>query len=240
MIAADAVGCAVVTSARRHMLFLVLVLGWAPSVPAQQYVWSVPSADVALKGRTLLELYTYWGPTRPYSFYLGPRVIQGVGGGVELGANVSSNVAPDFDARAELALKWQPWSNERWATTLGTTAYLPLRALPYDYGQFGWGHVTRSFANGTRFSAGACVFSEGVVAEGAWRGGAMLAWEQPLSRRLTLGVDWISGRHDAGYATAGLYYEVGSGRYVSAGYAVGNKGASDGNHYLVVAVTVEF
>jgi hypothetical protein len=216
-----------------------LALWLAPWAWPQQYVWSVPSADVASKGSTLLELYSYWGPASPRSLYLGPRWIQGVGGRVEVGANLSSNVTPEFDARAELAAKWQPWQAGDWAATVGTTAYLALHGLPYDYGQLGWGHVTRSFASGARLSAGACLFSPGVAAEAAWRGGAMLAWEQPLGRRLTLGVDWISGRHDAGYLSAGLYYELRTGRYLSAGYAIGNQGAAQGNHYLVVAITAE-
>lgn len=223
----------------RCALVASLLLCLAPWARAQQYVWSVPSADVAAKGSTLLELYAYWGPAHPRSLYFGPRWIQGVGGGVEVGANLSANLTPESDARAELALKWQPWQAHGWAATAGTTAYLPLHGLSYDLGQLAWGHLTRSFASGARLSAGACLFSPGVVAEAAWRGGAMLAWEQPLGRRLTLGVDWISGSHDAGYLTAGLYYELRAGRYLSAGHAIGNHGARDGNHYLVLAITAE-
>jgi len=224
---------------RRGLLVVSLVLCLAPRARAQQYVWSVPSVDVAARGSKLLELYSYWGPADPQSLYLGPRFIQGLGGEVELGANLSSNVTPMFDARGELALKWQPWKSSAWAATIGTTAYVPLHGLDYDYGQLVWGHVTRTWGAGGRFSAGACAFSRGVVAADAARGGAMLAVEQPLGRRFTLGADWISGRHDAGYVTIGLYYELRAGRYLSAGYAIGNSGVRQGNHYLVVAITSE-
>ena len=49
---------------------------------------------------------------------------------------------------------------------------------------------------GGRVSGGGYAYSRDVVAPSA-RGGAQLAYEQRLGRRLTLGADWVSGRHAA-------------------------------------------
>src|SRR5215470_13720566 len=72
-------------------VILALALSVLPaSAAAQQYVWSVPSLDVMDKGKVLLEMYTYLGPAEPQSVYLGPRMVVGLGGRVELGFNVSA------------------------------------------------------------------------------------------------------------------------------------------------------
>lgn len=224
---------------RRLLVFVLLVV---PSAPAagQQYVWSVPSSDVLNKGGILLETYAYLGPSHPRSLYLGPRLVAGVGGHVELGLNVSSNVQPTSDARVELAVKWKPWTSagDRWDLVAGTHGYVPVYHRDYTFGSYSYAQLGRSFAGGARLSAGGYVYSAKVVDSSA-RGGAQIAYEQPLGRRLTLGADWVTGRHAAGYSTLGLYFEVTPKLYVSAGYAFGNAGVADGNHYLVLALSWE-
>jgi hypothetical protein len=213
-----------------------------PCAPAsgQQYVWSVPSGDVLEKGGILLETYAYLGPSHPRSLYLGPRLVAGVGGHVELGLNVSSNVRPTSDARLELAVKWKPWTSagKAWDFLAGTHGYLPVYHRDFTLGSYSYAQLGRSFAGGARLSAGTYVYSARVVASSA-RGGAQIAYEQPLGRRLTLGADWVTGRHAGGYSTLGLYLEVTPKLYVSAGYAFGNAGVTDGNHYLILALSWE-
>jgi hypothetical protein len=220
----------------------VFVLLLLPSAPAagQQYVWSVPSSDVLEKGGILLETYAYLGPSHPRSLYLGPRLVAGVGGDVELGLNVSNNVRPTSDSRVELAVKWKAWKSggERWDLLAGSHGYLPVYHREYTLGGLSYAQLGRSFAGGARLSAGAYVYSPKVVASSA-RAGAQIAYEQPLGRRFTLGADWVTGRHAAGYSTLGLYFEVTPKLYISGGYAFGNTGVADGNHYLVLALSWE-
>jgi hypothetical protein len=220
----------------------VFVLLLLPSAPAagQQYVWSVPSSDVLEKGGILLETYAYLGPSHPRSLYLGPRLVAGVGGDVELGLNVSNNVRPTSDSRVELAVKWKAWKSggERWDLLAGSHGYLPVYHREYTLGGYSYAQLGRSFAGGARLSAGAYVYSPKVVASSA-RAGAQIAYEQPLGRRFTLGADWVTGRHAAGYSTLGLYFEVTPKLYISGGYAFGNTGVADGNHYLVLALSWE-
>src|SRR6266851_9829292 len=121
---------------RRVILaFVLLCLPGAPAA-AQQYVWSVPSLDVMDKGKVLLELYTYLGPTHPRSVYLGPRIVAGLGGHVEVGVNVSNNVRPTSDSRVELALKWKPWTSAAgaWQLQVGAHGYLPVYYATYTLG----------------------------------------------------------------------------------------------------------
>jgi hypothetical protein len=221
------------------MLFVVLLMPAAPAA-GQQYVWSVPSGDVMEKGGILLETYAYLGPSHPRSLYLGPRLVAGVGGDVELGLNVSNNVRPTSDSRVELAVKWKAWKSagERWDLVTGSHGYVPVYHREYTLGSYSYAQLGRSFGGGARVSAGGYVYSPKVVAPST-RAGAQIAYEQPLGRRLTLGADWVTGRHDAGYSTLGLYFEVTPKLYVSAGYALGNAGVADGNHYLVLALSWE-
>ena len=224
---------------RRALLALVLVALPAPAV-AQQYVWSVPSLDVMDKGKVLLEMYTYLGPSHPRSVYLGPRLVAGVGGRVELGLNVSNNVRPTSDSRVELALKWKPWTSagETWQLQVGAHSYLPVYHRTYALGSYAYSQLGRTLPGGGRVSGGGYAYSEHVVAPSA-RGGVQLAYEQPLGGRLTLGADWVSGRHAAGYSTVGLYFQATAKFYLSAGYTLGNTGLRAGNHYLVVALSWE-
>jgi hypothetical protein len=203
-------------------------------------VWSVPSLDVMDKGKVLLEMYTYLGPTHPRSVYLGPRLVAGIGGHAEVGFNVSNNVRPTSDSRVELALKWKPWASagQAWQLAVGAQEYLPVYRRRYILGSYVYAQVGRALPGGGRVSAGGYVYSEDVVAPSA-RGGAQLAYEQPLGRRLTLGADWVSGRHQAGYSTVGLYFQATPKLYVSAGYTLGNTGLRAGNHYLVIALSWE-
>jgi hypothetical protein len=219
--------------------FVLLVLPCAPAA-AQQYVWSVPSLDVMDKGKILLEMYTYLGPTHPRSVYLGPRLVAGIGGHAEVGVNVSNNVRPTSDSRVELALKWKPWTSagEAWQLAAGAHGYLPIYHATYTYGGYSYAQLGRTLPGGGRVSAGGYVYSRDVVAPSA-RGGAQLAYEQPLGRRLTLGADWVSGRHAAGYSTVGLYFQATPTLYLSAGYTLGNTAVREGNHYLVIALSWE-
>jgi hypothetical protein len=222
-------------------VILVLFLTALPAqAAAQQYVWSVPSLDVMDRGKVLLEMYTYLGPTHPRSVYLGPRLVAGIGGHVELGLNVSNNVRPTSDSRVELALKWKPWTSAggTWHFQLGAHEYLPVHHRTYSLGSYAYSQLGRRLPGGGRVSAGGYAYSEGVVAESA-RGGVQLAYEQPLGPRLTLGADWVSGRHAAGYSTIGLYFEATPKLYFSAGYTLGNTALREGNHYLVVALSWE-
>jgi hypothetical protein len=222
------------------VILAVLLAGVPASAAAQQYVWSVPSLDVMDKGKVLLEMYTYLGPTHPRSVYLGPRLVAGLGGHVELGFNVSDNVRPTSDSRVELAVKWKPWASvgERWQFQVGAHEYLPVYHRAYSLGSYVYGQVGRALPLGGRVSAGGYAYSEDVVAPSA-RGGAQLAYEQPLGPRLTLGADWVSGKHAAGYSTVGFYFQATPKLYLSAGYTLGNTGLRAGNHYLVVALSWE-
>jgi hypothetical protein len=128
---------------RPRLLALVLML--APSAPAagQQYVWSVPSGDVLEKGGLLLETYAYLGPSHARSLYLGPRLVAGVGGHVELGLNVSNNVRPTSDSRVELAVKWKPWASggKAWDLQAGTHVYVPVYHREYASAGYAFGNA---------------------------------------------------------------------------------------------------
>jgi hypothetical protein len=219
-----------------RVAIVLLALAAVGPAAAQQYVWNVPSPEVLGRGSLVFEGYAYWGLEGPDYWYAGPRATVGLGGQVELGLNYSAAITPASSARVELALKWQPWksSDGRWALTAGGIGLRALHGLDYEWGAFAFGSLSRSFASGATVSAGGYHYTRDVVAP-VRRTGVTLTAELPLGKRWTLGADWLSGPE--GYATAGFFYEVNPALYASAGYVFGNEGLSDGNHYLLFALS---
>ncbi|HQU86634.1 MAG TPA: hypothetical protein PKY59_26115, partial [Pyrinomonadaceae bacterium] len=85
---------------------------------------------------------------------------------------------------------------------------------------------------GTSVTTGSYWFTKNVVAENASRAGGMFGVEQPLNKRFGVAADWITGKHDAGYATVGFYFHPTKRSVSYVGYSMGNSGLKEGNHYV--------
>jgi hypothetical protein len=222
----------------RHFVFLAFLL--AGPLWGQQFVWSVPSADVLNPKQMAVELYGSLGPITPGDSSVSPRFIVGAGHGVELGLDFAANVNPGDTSTLDLAWKWKAYNGagNGWAVLLGGAGYVPVLHRTYNFSDYTYVQAAKTFHGQTRITAGPNLYTPGAVVPGAFRAGVQAAIEQPLGKVFTLSGDWISGRHNAGYSTIGMYALVHKGVYVSAGYALGNSGVTQGNQFLLVALTI--
>ena len=62
--------------------------------------------------------------------------------------------------------------------------------------------------------------------------GAMVAVEQPISKRVTFIGDWFTGKNRLGYVNAGVSFAITKRQYIMGGYSWGNSGR--GNNALSV------
>jgi hypothetical protein len=206
----------------------------------QQFVWSVPSADVLNPKQMAVEFYGSLGTLTPDNSSVSPRFILGAGHGVELGLDFAGNVNPSDTSTLDLAWKWKVYNGggNGWAVLLGGAEYVPVLHRSYRFSDYTYLQAAKTFRGQTRITAGPNLYTPGAVVPGAFRAGVQAAVEQPLGKVFTISGDWISGRHDAGYTTIGMYALVRKGVYFSVGYALGNSGVTQGNQYLLLALTI--
>jgi hypothetical protein len=228
---------------RRSRVFVTGLLGMVLlplTLYGQEFVWSVPSADVLEAKKMAVELYGSVGTANPLGSSLSPRFILGAGHGLEFGANFTANVSPLDSSTLDLAWKWRAYDGKAngWSVLLGGAGYIPILHRTYRFSDYSYVQASKTFRHETRLTAGPNLYTPGAAAAGAFRSGVQVAAEQPLGRIFGVSGDWISGRHSAGYTTFGAYATVRRQLYFSVGYALGNTGVTQGNQYLLLAVTV--
>ena len=83
-------------------------------------------------------------------------------------------------------------------------------------------------------------FSKHVVAPEASRAGFQFTFEHPITGRLNINADWITGKHASGYFTSGIAYKLNNKLTGVAAYSIGNSNASKGNHFLYFEIGYNF
>ena len=118
-------------------LLLALVSAGSNSVFAQSTIFNIPSTDVVAKKKTYFEFdfisHLEGHKDGGFQTYV-PRVVYGLGKGVEVGLNIGAtdSIAPTT-VYAQPNIKWQFYANEDKgvATTIGAIAFTP-RVVPLD------------------------------------------------------------------------------------------------------------
>jgi hypothetical protein len=59
-------------------------------------------------------------------------------------------------------------------------------------------------------------------------------------RRVTIAADWYTGDHALGYVTPGIIFKATSKLTLYGTYQVGNRGATSGNHQMLVELGWNF
>ncbi|HZS09049.1 MAG TPA: hypothetical protein VFD58_29710 [Blastocatellia bacterium] len=207
-------------------LLLCLIAG---STRAQTTIFNMPSTDVASKGggSVRFDFISHLEGDEDGGFrtYL-PRAAFGLGKGFEIGVNVgtTTSLAPT-SVYIQPNIKWQFYHNESAGTALsgGAILFAPLRNRDTSdtFGLF-YANGSKKFqgSRGPRFTVGAYGLT-GVSAD-VDKAGAMIAYEQPLVRRLSFVTDWMSGNNGFGYTTPGLSLDVTRTSTFKVGYSIGN------------------
>jgi hypothetical protein len=228
---------------RSSLLLFGLVGLFASAAFAQQTIVNVPSADVLGKGEFYLEFDSTFkfdkntnNDLNRFSSFV-PRVVAGVGKNVEVGLNLTGNIQPGSDATTLMpTVKIKFYDKKGWALVGGDHVYIPVRNRSYNVGNYVYLQASKSFKSNTRVTFGAYHTSKNVFAPKAQRAGGQFGFEQTINSKFSVGADWITGKHAAGYLTPVFTIKPVSRTSVYLGYSIGNSGVTRGNHFFYAAV----
>jgi hypothetical protein len=209
---------------------------------------NVPSTDVVPTKRVYLEFdfitnYAWQKGESSFQNYL-PRAVVGVGKNVEAGVNVSYTRVHGGGEPIEVQpnVKWQFYNNEEKgiAAAVGCILFTPIthRTGTNTFAQC-YTVLSKQLngAYGPRFTGGAYALLHANEDEKT-KAGAIVAYEQPLSKKVGFIVDWSSGENRFGYISPGFYFETTSNSSFSAGYTIANHGR--GNNALFAYYGIQF
>ena len=214
---------------------------------AQSTLFNVPSTDVVAKKKVYLEFdfLSHFGSHADGGFQIyAPRAVFGISKGVEVGFNITAvdAFAPDQPIYISPNAKWQFYNNEEKgvAISAGGLLYTPIahRAGADTFG-FVYSVVSKKVKSdyGPRLTGGGYALPG--LADGAGtKGGAIVGYEQPLSKKVTFVTDWFSGKNAFGYVTPGFSFTLPKSSLLNVGYSIGNRGR--GNNALFVYYGITF
>lgn len=212
------------------------------SVRAQSSIVNVPSTDVVDAKKVYVEMdfitnYAWQRGDDRFANYL-PRAVVGVGHNVEVGANVSYTRVPGGGAPVELQpnAKWQFYQNEGKgiAASVGCIWFIPIthRSGTKTFGQcYSVASKQVKGSYGPRFTGGGYFFVGAGDSEKT-KAGAIVAYEQPLTNKLQLLIDWSSGENRLGYVSPALNLVLPHNSSLSGGYAIANRGRGKNAFFL--------
>ncbi len=213
-------------------LSILLALGQYEAA-AQSTIMNVPSTDVVAAKKVYVEmdfLTNYaWQRRDSFQNYI-PRAVLGVARNIEVGANVSFTHVSGQQLPIEVQpnVKWQFYSNEgaHTAAAVGCILYAPIthRAGTDTMGQcYLVGSKRLSGRLGPRFTGGGFALV-GAGTDQRTKGGAIVAYEQPLARKVSFLIDWFSGDDRFGYVSPGISITTSKTTALTTGYAIANHG----------------
>jgi hypothetical protein len=218
----------------KFLLLLLLCAFPVFSAYGQETVFDVPSADILDKGKVYGELD---GTLRPVDFLatFTPRVVVGIGHGIEVGVNFDGLSAPSVDElEISPTLKWQLWKRQTFGLSfyVGDDLFLPVRMRTYNGGNYAYASFAKTWKHGTRVGVGAYDFTRIVVAN-ANRAGGQFTLEQQVNKRLMLAAEWYTGNTSVGYVNPGAIIRLTSKLTLYGAYQIGNAGVTAGNHQFL-------
>lgn len=170
-----------------------------------------------------------------------PRVVVGLGKGVEIGLNISAidSAAPTV-VYAQPNIKWRAYGNDDIgvAVSLGAIAYTPLKNRDFnDSFGFFYGNVSKKFSGdyGPRLTFGG--YGLASLDSDADKGGVMIGYEQPIAKRVSFVADWFSGKNAFGYVTPGFSITLPRSQLINIGYSIGNYGRKNNALFVYYGIT---
>jgi len=230
-------------------ILFVSVTAFAHDAAAQSTILNTPSTDVVAPKKVYMEMdfITNYAWQRDdgskFANYIA-RAVVGVARNVEAGVNVSFTHVPGGGQPIELQpnVKWKFYQNEArgLAAAAGCIWYVSIthRAGTDTLGQC-YSVASKKIAGdlGPRFTGGGYVLVGASKAERT-KAGAIVAYEQPFSKRTGLLLDWLSGNNRFGTVSPGLYILTPHNGSLSAGYTIANHGR--GKNALFVYYGMQF
>ena len=246
-------------------LIFLLSIGFGTRAFAQSTIFNIPTTDTVSKGKAYAEfdfLPQIPGSQDSRTYLYNPRLVVGVPGNIEVGVNFP---AYNFRGNGDSATNGYIQPNAKWNFYRDEKAGLALAVgglwntpLNNRDSQDSWGLLYGLLSKkikagdyGPRFHAGAYGIvsanqdgSRGSVSFLGPRAGAILGYEQPAYKRLSVVADWFSGKNGIGYFTPGISITLPKSGLLNAGYSIGNDSWAHSNatknRYLFVYYGVTF
>jgi hypothetical protein len=215
-------------------LLLLLIVFPVRRAYGQETVFDVPSADILDKGKVYGELDGTVRPVDPMATFT-PRVVVGIGYGIEVGVNFDGPSAPVLgETVISPTIKWRPWKAKTsgWSFLVGDDLFFPVYQRTYNVGNYTYASLAKEWKHGTRIGIGAYDFTRKVVAD-ANRAGGQFTFEQVINKHVTLAAEWYTGKTSEGYVNPGAIMKLTSKLTFYAAYQIGNSGITTGHHQFL-------
>ena len=191
---------------------MFLLAGCVESAYSQLTIVNVPSTDTLQEKQFYIEADAAWkpGPYRKGGFQsYGYRTVYGINRKTEAGVSFFyTRNGTSSPKELQLSLKRKLYSKEKWgfATSTGATVYVPLNKSAGKRSVIlAYANASKTFnrLKGLRITGGAYHVLNNERGFGN-RKGLMVGLEQPLTKRVSVVGDYISGKNRFGYAAAGV------------------------------------
>jgi hypothetical protein len=227
-------------------VLLVVTLLAAHETNAQSTLFNIPSTDVVAKKKVYFEFdfisHLESHDDGGFQAYI-PRFVVGVGGNVEVGANVAFTdaLAPDQPVELQPNIKYKFYSNEEYGVAAATGAILYTPIANRD-GVDTFGLVYSTVSKKVKGTYGPRITGGGYGLVGradgtGTKGGAIVGYEQPLHAKVNFVADWLSGKNRFGYVTPGFSFVTSSTSALYVGYSIGNQGRKNNALFVYWGVT---
>ncbi len=211
---------------------------------AQSTIFNIPTTDVVAPKKVYFEFdfisHLENHDKGGFQTYV-PRVVVGVGKGVEVGLNVAATDSIGSTVvYAQPNIKWRFYGDDDKgvATSVGVIAYTPLkdRDVNDTFGFF-YGNISKKFKGdyGPRLTFGGYGIAD--LDAGVDKGDVLVGYEQPIAKKASFVADWFSGKNGFGYVTPGFSFTLPKNQVFNIGYSIGNYGRKNNGLFLYYSVT---
>lgn len=216
---------------KKSIIYTIICLSFtSTSVEAMQTVFNVPSADVMDKGKFFFQEEAQFKPWNPDSYYYGTTyTAYGIGHNTEIDVNLFNYASPalenitmgvGFKSAIPIPGLKEKYPKREYKLTVGTNILIGLEGN--GVGNWTYAHLSgRVPKANTRLSAGVSYGGRQVFGENSVS--FIAAVEQPVTKKLSLIGDWMSGNETwGGVLIVGASYELPKNTTLYAGYQIPN------------------
>jgi hypothetical protein len=210
---------------------------------AQSTIFNIPTTDTVAKKKAYAEfdfLPQIPAPDDTRIYQYNPRLVVGAPHNMEFGVNFPisySSGASTTYGYIQPNAKWKFYDNDKAGVALAVGGLLSA-PLNHRDGQDSWGMIygliskkVKTGNYGPRFHGGGygvlsndqCMYFCGA------RGGAILGYEQPVTKKISFVADWFSQNNSLGYFTPGVSIAVPGNGLLNIGYEFGNNSWENSN-----------
>ena len=216
---------------RWALLSVSMMLLFCGHVLAQSTIFNIPSTDTVAKGKYYVEFDfkpqipaervfgTFASRTNIYN----PRLIIGASHYFEFGVNFpfysNSSFLTNAFIQPNVKCKFYDDRKSGVALAVGGVGSLPLKHRHGESWGYFYGLASKKIKTGNygpRFHGGLAIFTSET------RAGAILGFEQPISKNFNIVADWFRGNSFLNYFTPGISITFPRNGILNAGYSIDN------------------